>query len=62
MPFTGLACNHPSLVIKDYKADMEAVEPKSKKNQDPHGEDADDLADIFGELGVTRKCQLCITE
>lgn len=57
-----LACNHPVLVAQDYKKDMDAVEPKSKKNPDSNDDDAEDLADIFGQLGVTRKCQVCTTE
>lgn len=56
------ACNHPVLVAEDYKTDMDAVEPKSKKSVDPKEDDGDDLADAFGQLGVTRKCQVCTTE
>jgi hypothetical protein len=41
---------------------MEAVEPKAKKSGDPKDDEADDLADAFGQLGVTRKCQVCMTE
>lgn len=56
------ACNHPSLLSKDFLADKEAVEPKAAKSgQDV--EDADDLAELFGQMGVssTRKCQVCQT-
>lgn len=56
-----LACNHPCLVTKDYKADHEAVEPKAAKNATDE-RDGDDLAEIFGQLGVTRRCQVCQTE
>jgi len=42
--------------------DMDAVEPKAKKNVDSNDDDADGLADAFGQLGVTRKCQVCMTE
>jgi hypothetical protein len=41
---------------------MDAVEPKSKKSVDAKEDDGDDLADIFGQLGVSRKCQVCTTE
>jgi hypothetical protein len=41
---------------------MEAVEPKAKRNDDPKDDEADDLADAFGQLGVTRKCQVCMIE
>jgi hypothetical protein len=58
----GLACNHPVLVSKDYKTDMDAVEPKSmKKGADDKEEDGDDLAAAFGQLDVTRKCLVCTT-
>ena len=54
------ACNHPSLVSKDYKIDREAAEPKASKDE---GEDADDLAAAFGQIGISggRKCQVCQT-
>ena len=57
-----LACNHPSLVSKDFSADRDAVEPRAvKESQDL--DDADDLADLFGAMGMSasRKCQLCQT-
>lgn len=54
------ACNHPLLVTKDYKKDLEAVDSHASK-QDPQA-DADDLATAFGQLGVTRKCQMCMME
>lgn len=46
---------------KDYKADSEAIEPKAaSKNSD---DEADDLADMLGQLGVSasRRCQVCQT-
>ncbi|TDL20620.1 hypothetical protein BD410DRAFT_725354 [Rickenella mellea] len=54
------ACNHPSLVSKDFSTDKEAVEPKAAKN-DGDLDGADDLADLFGQMGVAgeRKCQMC---
>ncbi|KAJ7256478.1 SNF2 family N-terminal domain-containing protein [Mycena haematopus] len=62
------ACNHPSLVSKDYKKDLDAVDPKVKgANSSATSEagdvDGDDLAAAFGALNVTtRKCQVCMLE
>ncbi|KAF8804390.1 hypothetical protein BYT27DRAFT_7143491 [Phlegmacium glaucopus] len=57
------ACNHPILVAKDYKNDLDAVDPKAvAKGQDDKDADGDDLAAAFGQMGVTRKCQMCTTE
>ncbi|KAG6811355.1 hypothetical protein H0H92_007820 [Tricholoma furcatifolium] len=57
------ACNHPVLVAQDYKTDMDAVEPQSKKDQDPgQDDDTDDLIGAFANLGVTRKCKVCTAE
>ncbi|TFK29502.1 hypothetical protein FA15DRAFT_610100 [Coprinopsis marcescibilis] len=52
------ACNHPLLVSKDYKKDVEAIESAPKTKED-EGEDADDLVAAFNQMGVTRKCHLC---
>lgn len=58
-----LACNHPSLASKDSKVDMEAIDPKSvKKGGEVDDGDADALAAVFGQLGVSKKCQVCLTE
>ncbi|KAG6884090.1 hypothetical protein C0993_001491 [Termitomyces sp. T159_Od127] len=54
------ACNHPVLVAQDYKNDIDALDPKSKRNADE--DDADDLVGAFSQLGVTRKCRVCTTE
>ncbi|KAG2134132.1 SNF2 family N-terminal domain-containing protein [Suillus clintonianus] len=56
------ACNHPSLVYKDYRIDNEAAEPRPAKN-DEADEDADELAALLGQMGVSngKKCQLCQT-
>ncbi|KAG6808214.1 hypothetical protein H0H92_005005 [Tricholoma furcatifolium] len=52
------ACDHPMLVAQDYKTDMDAVEPQSKKDQDPaQDNDTDDLIGAFANLGVTRRCK-----
>ncbi|KAJ7461525.1 SNF2 family DNA-dependent ATPase [Mycena latifolia] len=63
------ACNHPCLVSKDYKTDMDAVDPKAKSTANSAGTgeagdlDGDDLAAAFGALNVaTRKCQVCMLE
>ncbi|EGO26624.1 hypothetical protein SERLADRAFT_447781 [Serpula lacrymans var. lacrymans S7.9] len=54
------ACNHPSLVSKDYRVDREAAEPKAAKGDD---DDADDLTAMFGQMGVSngKKCEVCQT-
>ncbi|KAG8215967.1 putative ATP-dependent helicase, partial [Butyriboletus roseoflavus] len=54
------ACNHPSLVSKDYRIDNDAAEPKATKDDE---DDAEDLAAMFGQLGMSgaKKCQLCQT-
>jgi len=58
----NVACNHPSLVYKDYRIDSEAAEPRPAKNDDAD-EDADELASLLGQMGVSnsKKCQLCQT-
>ena len=48
-------------MAKDYKNDIEAVEPTSNKGKDDKDTDPDDLVAAFGQLGVTRKCQMCTT-
>ncbi|KIO02504.1 hypothetical protein M404DRAFT_649793 [Pisolithus tinctorius Marx 270] len=52
------ACNHPSLISKDYRADKDAADPKPAKDDD---EGVDDLDELFGQMGVSngKKCQLC---
>ncbi|KAI6126880.1 SNF2 family N-terminal domain-containing protein [Pisolithus sp. B1] len=54
------ACNHPSLVSKDYRADGDAADPKPTKDDD---DDVDGLDELFGQMGVSngKKCQLCQT-
>ncbi|KAJ7217158.1 SNF2 family DNA-dependent ATPase [Mycena pura] len=62
------ACNHPCLVSKDYKTDIDAVDPKPKNpsslgSSEAADVDGDDLAAAFGALNVTtRKCQVCMLE
>jgi len=54
-----LACNHPSLVSKDYRIDKDAAESQPAKDDD----DAEDMTAMFGQMGVSnsKKCQLCQT-
>ncbi|KAF8452372.1 SNF2 family N-terminal domain-containing protein [Boletus edulis BED1] len=54
------ACNHPSLVSKDFHVDRDATEPKATNDDE---DDAEDLAAMFGQLGMSgaKKCQLCQT-
>ncbi|ESK91914.1 dna repair protein rad5 [Moniliophthora roreri MCA 2997] len=56
------ACNHPILVSNDYKTDLDAVESRAAKANSDADADADDLVAAFGQLGVTRKCQVCTSE
>ena len=48
------------LVAQDYKGDMDALDPKAKRDADD--DDTDDLVGAFSQLGVTRKCRVCTTE
>lgn len=61
-PNRPLACDHPSLVSKDFQKDAEGVESKpAKKDED----DDDDLADLFQKMGVdkhTATCTICQTQ
>ena len=54
------ACNHPSLVSKNFTEDRDAVDPKAAKAGEDVDE-ADELADLFGGMGMSsaRKCQVC---
>jgi SNF2 family DNA or RNA helicase len=59
--FHGVACNHPSLISKNFTDDKEAVEPKGAE-EGKDVDEADELADLFGEMGVSgaaKKCQMC---
>ncbi|KAI0088296.1 SNF2 family N-terminal domain-containing protein [Irpex rosettiformis] len=56
------ACNHPSLIAQDYRKDKEAVDPKAAKDDKDLEEDADDLAELMGGLGLSAaatRCQMC---
>lgn len=54
------ACNHPSLVSKDFCNDKDAAEPKAAQDDE---DDTEDLAAAFGQLGMSgsKKCRLCQT-
>ncbi|KAA1474425.1 hypothetical protein DENSPDRAFT_882790 [Dentipellis sp. KUC8613] len=54
------ACNHPSLVSKDYKVDRDAVESRPATKED---DDTDSLAALLGQATISdgRKCQVCQT-
>ena len=55
------ACNHPSLVNKDYQMDSSPTEPRAASKAD---DDGDDVAAMFGSLGVSNagRCQVCQIE
>ncbi|KAH9968098.1 SNF2 family N-terminal domain-containing protein [Russula dissimulans] len=55
------ACNHPSLVTKDYNTDREAIESRPAPKDDQEDEE---LNVMFQQLGVSKgkKCQLCLDE
>lgn len=55
------ACNHPSLVSKDYNTDREAIESHPAPKDDQEDED---LTSMFQQLVVSKgkKCQLCQDE
>ena len=57
----GEACNHPSLVSKDYNADREAIESRPTSKDDQEDEE---LTTMFQQLVVSKgkKCQLCQDE
>jgi len=57
----GAACNHPSLVTKDYNADREAIESRPAPKD---GQEDEELNVMFQQLGVSKgkKCHLCQDE
>ncbi|KAF8607218.1 hypothetical protein BDV93DRAFT_435751 [Ceratobasidium sp. AG-I] len=50
------ACDHPSLVSKDFQKDADAVESKPAKKDD---EEDDELADLFQKMGVEKRVMAC---
>lgn len=57
----GKACNHPSLVSKDYNTDREAIDTRPAPKDDQEDEE---LTTMFQQLEVSKdkKCQLCQDE
>ncbi|CAE6486307.1 unnamed protein product [Rhizoctonia solani] len=58
------ACDHPSLVSKDFQKDADAVESRPAKKDDEE-EEEDALADLFQKMGVEKRtlnCAICQTE
>ncbi|CAE6481662.1 unnamed protein product [Rhizoctonia solani] len=56
------ACDHPSLVSKDFQKDLDAVESRPAKKDD---DEDDELADLFQKMGVDKRvltCAICQTE
>ncbi|KAH7882890.1 SNF2 family N-terminal domain-containing protein [Phlebopus sp. FC_14] len=53
------ACNHPVLVSRDYRVDKDAAESRPVKDDE---DDADELASLLGQMGVSKKCQVCQIE
>jgi SNF2 family DNA or RNA helicase len=56
------ACDHPSLCATALSVDAEAIDSKDANAKEDRDE-ADDLADLLGGLGVggVRKCEVCTT-
>lgn len=54
------ACDHPILVSKSFASDPDALVPKVP-NEVEDKDEADELADLFGGLGVAKapKCTIC---
>ncbi|KAG5220159.1 SNF2 family DNA-dependent ATPase [Salix suchowensis] len=50
----------PARVVEiDYKEDLSVVDSTAAKNADDKADDADELANAFESLGVTKKCKVC---
>ncbi|KAK3332105.1 SNF2 family N-terminal domain-containing protein [Cercophora scortea] len=63
------ACNHPRLAEtridkdKDALAADTAVRPKARVSNADITADIDDLADVFGGMGIqTKQCEMCLTD
>lgn len=56
------ACNHPSLVTKDFAKDVDAIESKSVPVSTQDADEGDDLADMFANLGIVKRCEVCQAE
>ena len=55
------ACDHPSLVASSLLVDIDAIENKGQGPGVNETDQADELADLLGGLGVVggKKCQVC---
>ena len=50
-------------MAKDYKGDVDAIEPMAvQKGKEDNDLDQNDLIAAFGQMGVTRKCEMCTIE
>ena len=60
----GLACDHPSLINGDWKADEEALINQPENPTQEEDDDGKDLAKALGSLnlGAASSCQLCFAE
>lgn len=58
------ACDHPVLVSKSFASDPDAIAPKSTNAAKEDSDEADELADLFGGLGVAKtfKCTICSSD
>lgn len=61
------ACVHPSLVTKSLDTDVDAITDavsKSSISAAPEKDEADELADLLGGLGVAKgkTCQMCFVK
>ena len=59
-----LACDHPSLVNGDWKADEDAVINQPENPTQEEDDDGKDLAKALGSLNLSAasSCQLCFAE
>jgi SNF2 family DNA or RNA helicase len=60
-----IACDHPSLISKDFTKDQEAIDMRpATTKEDGEGSDdgADELAAMMGKISVTPKCDICQAE
>lgn len=57
------ACNHPSLIDKDYRKDASAIEskPAQRTEEEEENKEVEELADLFGavDLAGGKTCAVC---
>lgn len=57
------ACNHPQLVGNKLEKDKDALSTDTAAQQKNAGANVDDLADLFGGMGIeSKKCDICYDE